>query len=399
MLTACTPRMVSTPGENENIKENQTVMPQEETLMAENKTKPSNVAQEVEINLPQGAETEFSTDFTIHSVSFDEIFSGGPSKDGIPSIDAPKHISIAKADDWLAAREPVIEVLINDEIKAYPIQILTWHEIVNDMVGGVPIAVTYCPLCNTAIVFERTVNDQVLDFGTTGRLRYSNLIMYDRQTETWWQQGTGEGIVGELTGTQLNFVPAAMISWETFKEANPEGKVLSRDNGFNRPYGKNPYPGYDDVNNSPFLYQGPTVPDVLPPLAWVLSIEVNDESVAYAYDFLADLNVINDRVSEQDLVIFWEEGMASPLDEENIADGREMGFGIAYARNLDGQILNFTYDGDNFVDLETGSLWNFHGQAVSGALIGKQLSKVVSVNFLWFAWAAFNPQTRIYQPD
>jgi hypothetical protein len=146
---------------------------------------------------PRGAAVEFSTDFSKHTVNYDEILSGGPPKDGIPAIDLPRFVSAEEADAWLKPVEPVILVEVGEDARAYPIQILMWHEIANDTVGGLPLTITFCPLCNTAIVFERRVDGQVLDFGTTGRLRYSNLIMYDRQTETWWQQASGEAIAGE----------------------------------------------------------------------------------------------------------------------------------------------------------------------------------------------------------
>ena len=348
---------------------------------------------------PRDAQREFPlTDFTRHSVSFNDILAGGPPRDGIPPIDQPKFISIAEADEWLNPVEPVIQIVVKQEARAYPIQILTWHEIVNDTVGGLPVVVTFCPLCNTAIAFERTVGDQALTFGTTGRLRFSNLIMYDRQTETWWQQATGEGIVGELTGSQLTFVPAAMVSWEAFMQANPEGLVLSRETGFTRSYGRNPYVGYDDVNNPPFLYQGPQTPGELPPVARVLALEFDGESVAYPYDLLSELSVINDQVGEQEVTIFWAPGTASALDVYVIAEGQDVGSAVAYDRNLDGQILSFRSDGEKIFDNETGSTWNLLGRAIKGPLSGEQLTEVVSVNHFWFSWAAFKPETRIYQP-
>ncbi len=178
---------------------------------------------------------------------YSEILSGGPPKDGIPAIDEPQLTTTDEADTWLEPQEPVILLQVGDDARAYPIQILMWHEIVNDTVGEVPVVVTFCPLCNTGIAFERTFEDHVLDFGTTGRLRYSNMIMYDRQTETWWQQATGEAIVGEFTGRRLTFIPASIISWADFKAAHPEGGVLSRETGYRRDYGRNPYVGYDDV--------------------------------------------------------------------------------------------------------------------------------------------------------
>jgi hypothetical protein len=200
------------------------------------------------------AESEFATDFSKHTVPLDEITSGGPPRDGIPAIEEPRFISVAEADAWLHPREAVVLIQIGDDARAYPIQILMWHEIVNDVVGRTPLTVTYCPLCNTAIAFDRRLDGQVLDFGTTGRLRRSNMVMYDRQTETWWQQATGEAIAGKLAGRQLELLPAALISWAEFREAHPIGGVLSRETGHSRAYGRNPYVGYDDPERLPFLY-------------------------------------------------------------------------------------------------------------------------------------------------
>jgi hypothetical protein len=346
---------------------------------------------------PSGA-AEFTTDFSKHSVPYREILSGGPPKDGIPAIDNPSFVAVAEADEWLSPVEPVVLVEINDDARAYPLQILTWHEIVNDTVGATPVAVTFCPLCNTAIVFERTVDAEVLDFGTTGRLRFSNLIMYDRQTETWWQQGTGEAIAGALTGTQLTFYPAALIAWSDFKATHPDGQVLSRETGYKRSYGQNPYTGYDDVNNSPFLYRGPETPGTLPAVARVLTVDLEQEAVAYLYTVLEEQRVVNDTVAGTEVVVFWQPGAASALDTAAIADGRDVGAASAYARELDGRQLTFSFDGTRIVDNETGSAWDVLGQAIGGELAGAQLTPIVAVNHFWFSWAAFKPETRIYQP-
>ncbi len=347
---------------------------------------------------PFGATFEFKTDFSKHSVPFSEILSGGPPKDGIPAINDPKFVTVSEANEWLENVEPVIFFQIGDDARAYPIQIFMWHEIVNDTVGDVPVVVTFCPLCNTAIAFERTVNGQVFDFGTTGRLRYSNLIMYDRQTETWWQQATGEAIVGELTGTQLTFRPASIIAWADFKANYPDGKVLSRDTGFNRPYGDNPYIGYDDVNRPPFLYRGPETPGELPPVARVLTIDLDGEAVAYPYDVLQQVKVVNDTVGGMNIVVFWAAGTASALDADTVAGGRDVGAADAFSRELDGQTLTFVSNGSQIIDNETGSEWDVLGRAVNGSLAGKQLTPVVAVNHFWFSWAAFKPETRVYQP-
>lgn len=347
---------------------------------------------------PARSEFEFKTDFSKHSVPYSEILSGGPPKDGIPALKDPLFVSVKDADAWLKLVEPVIFVQVGDDARAYPIQILIWHEIANDTVGDESLVVTFCPLCNTAIAFKRTVNGQVLDFGTTGRLRYSNLIMYDRQTESWWQQATGEAIAGELTGTQVEFYPAAIISWQDFKTSYPQGKVLSRETGYLRDYGRNPYVGYDDVNNPPFLYQGPATPDQLPPVARVLTIDLNGEAVAYPYETLAKVGVVNDTVGDEAVVIFWQAGTVSPLDSATTANGRDVGSAAAFSRQIKDQILTFTFEGGAIKDEETASTWNVLGFATDGELTGTQLTTVISINHFWFSWAAFKPETRIYAP-
>ena len=355
---------------------------------------------------PSRAEREFTTDFNKHSVPYSEILSGGPPKDGIPALKEPQFVSVSEADAWLKPAEPVILVQVGEDARAYPIQILIWHEIANDTVGGEPLVVTFCPLCNTAIAFKRTVNPstssgqggQVLDFGTTGRLRYSNLIMYDRQTETWWQQATGEAIAGELTGTQLEFYPAAIISWQDFKAAHQDGRVLSRETGYPRDYGHNPYVGYDDVNNPPFLYRGPVTPDQLPPVARVLTLDLNGEAVAYPYETLEKIGVANDMVGGEAVVIFWQPGTVSPLDSASTASGHDVGAAAAFSRMVDERTLTFVAEEGLIKDDETGSTWNVLGVATSGPLAGRQLIQVISVNHFWFSWAAFRPETRIYQP-
>ncbi len=355
---------------------------------------------------PARAESEFKTDFSKHIVSYGEILSGGPPKDGIPALNDPRFVSVSEADVWLKPVEPVILVQVEEDARAYPIQILIWHEIANDTVGGEPLVVTFCPLCNTAIAFKRTVNGKVLDFGTTGRLRYSNLIMYDRQTETWWQQATGEAIAGELTGTQLVFYPAAIISWQDFKTSFPQGKVLSRETGYPRDYGHNPYIGYDNVNNPPFLYEGPPTPNQLPPVARVLTIDLNGETVAYPYETLEKIGVVNDIVGGEAVVVFWQAGTVSPLDSTSTGSGRDVGTAAAYSRQLNpstgsgqsGQTLSFTFTEGKLIDDQTKSEWNVLGQVIAGELKGKQLTPVVAINHFWFSWAAFKPETRIYEP-
>lgn len=347
---------------------------------------------------PPGAEQEFSTDFSIHSVSYDEILSGGPPKDGIPALDDPQFSSVDEVGDWLGDLEPVIIFENQGDARIYPLQILIWHEIVNDLVGGMPVVITFCPLCNTAIAFDAALDGRVMDFGTSGRLRYSNLVMYDRQTESWWQQATGNAIIGEMTGSQLTFLPASITSWSEARQSFPDAKVLSRDTGYNRDYGRNPYSGYDNVKNSPFLYDGPATPGQLPPMARVTTVDLNSEAVAYPNDTLQELRVVNDTVGGIDIVVFWQSGLASALGASEIAKGEDVGANGVFERTLDGLTLSFSIEGETITDEQTGSTWNIFGEAVSGELAGQSLTPVVKVDHFWFSWAAFRPETRIYQP-
>lgn len=382
---------------------------------------------DVEINLlpeeepPASGELQFSTDFSKHTVPYSEIFSGGPPKDGIPSIDTPSFIRVEQADQWLRPEEPVLAVVAEGTPKAYPIQILVWHEIVNDVIGTQPVTVTFCPLCNTGIAFDRQFKGEILDFGTTGRLRYSNLIMYDRQTETWWQQATGEAIAGEHAGKQLDLIPIAMISWAEFRQTYPDGLILSRDTGYNRSYGDNPYPGYDNINSSPFLFRGPQTPGILPAMARVLTIDMGGEAVAYPFDVLKEIQVINDKVAGSEVLIIWSPEAASAFEprfelpqsgggvewEEEIEEQYSssdnpainfVGSANAFNRVVNGQVLTFQLVGSRIVDQQTGSVWNIFGIAESGPLEGEQLTPLTAINHFWFSWAAFKPDTRIYQP-
>ncbi|MCH7745624.1 MAG: DUF3179 domain-containing protein [Chloroflexi bacterium] len=337
----------------------------------------------------------WDTDFSLHTISFDDI-TQVITRDGIPAIDNPKFITPEEAEAWLGEVEPVIALEINGESKAYPLQILTWHEIVNDVVGGVSVAVTFCPLCNSAIVFDSRMNEAVLSFGVSGNLRNSDLIMYDRETHTWWQQFTGEGIVGTFAGEQLDIFPAAIISFADFRAANPEGEILSRDTGFSRAYGQNPYAGYDRADRPPFLFSGDTDGRLLPKDR-VVAVTIGDVDAAFPLTILEEEKVINYEVNGQDLAIFFTLGTTSALDASSIKLSRDVGATGVFDPNLDGQKLTFRADGDSIMDNETGSVWNILGQAIEGPLAGKELTRIVHADHFWFAWAAFKPDTIIYQ--
>jgi len=335
------------------------------------------------------------TDFENTLVDLDEIQSGGPPKDGIPPVDDPQFDSVAEANKWLNPREPVVVVSIDGETKAYPIQILTWHEIVNDSVAGTPVTVTFCPLCNATIVFDRRKDGEVLDFGTTGRLRKSDLIMYDRQTESWWQQFTGQAIVGKMAGTVLDRLPASIVAYEDFRAAYPNSQVLSRRTGHSRAYGNNPYRGYDSIDDQPFLFFDP-VDKRLPPMERVLDVSIGDTHKLYPFSVFKTEAIINDQVEDMPVVVFSRQGTLSALDGSVIADSRQVPSATAYDRRLDGNVLSFELHDGRIVDTQSGTRWNMFGTGIDGPLSGRQLDSAPGSVHFAFAWLAFNPDSEIY---
>lgn len=284
------------------------------------------------------------TDFARHNVPFAEIRSGGPPKDGIPAIDAPSFERLAggKASGWSARldpKEPVIGLTVEGDARAYPLSVLMWHEIVNDTVGGLPVAVTYCPLCNAALVFVRRAGGRDLDFGTTGKLRHSDLVMYDRQTESWWQQFTGEAIVGAMTGETLKLVPSRLESFERFRARHPDGQVLVPTDPSLRAYGRNPYAGYDAAGQKPFLYDG-AMPEGIDPMERVVAVETAPgKHEAWALTLLRE----NGTIRHGDLVLQWNPGQASALDAGTVAGGRDVG-NVVVQRERGGQAADIPYD-------------------------------------------------------
>ncbi len=254
------------------------------------------------------------TNFAKSSVGVNEIMSGGPPKDGIPSIDDPKFISVPEVKG-LGDTVPVISFQLNGDARAYPLGVLMRHEIVNDNVGGVPVAVTYCPLCNAAIVFDARIDGKAHEFGTTGNLRNSDLVMYDRTTESWWQQFEGEAIIGDLTGRKLKMLPSRIESFSRFRKRFPKGKILVPAYSFITGFGANPYVGYD-TSPRPFLYRGP-LPNGIPALARVVAVGEEAWSLALLRK--------KKKIVKGDLVLTWEKGQNSALDSRDISKGRDVG--------------------------------------------------------------------------
>jgi len=274
---------------------------------------------------------------------------------------------------------------------------------VNDTISEVPVTVTFCPLCNSAVVFDRRLDGETYEFGTSGLLRNSDLVMYDRTTESLWQQFTGDAIVGDLVGEQLIFIPASLVSFADFRDAFPEGDVLSQTTGFDRPYGINPYAGYDTYDSP--LSQGGNIALLkqeqdrrLPAAERVVTVSLADAGidVAYPLSILSEISVVNDRQGEQDIVVFHAPGTSSALGTDLIAIAEDVGATGVFDPNLNDNKLTFSHIDDVIVDDQTSSKWNIFGQATDGELVGSALTPIIHGDHFWFSWAAFKPDTLIY---
>ena len=305
---------------------------QQETKSLEETLEISAVEEEMEIKVTADGEK--------YIVDPEKIGSGGPPKDGIPSIDNPKFVSVEEADEWIENNELVLAIIYKGVKRVYPLQIMVWHEIVNDKIAGDPILITYCPLCGSGIAYERRVDGEEVEFGTSGKLYNSNLVMYDRKTDSYWTQIDGLAVVGELTGRRLTPVSIDTVVWRDWKKEHPDSEVLSQDTGFSRAYGTDPYGSY--YEDSFLLFPVEERDDRIHPKTVIFGIEVNGIYKAYKEDDLKELKTIEDTVG----------GVKIGLERD------------------DAGIVKIT-------NLETGE-------------------EIVKERDFWFAWYAFHPDTQLY---
>jgi hypothetical protein len=325
------------------------------------------------------------------------IVSGGPPPDGIPPIDEPR-FEVADTVDWLQPDEPVLVLLLEGEARAYPIQVMIWHEIVNDVVADRPVTVTYCPLCNSGVAFDRRVGGDVLDFGTSGGLYQANLVMYDRQSESLWTQFDGRSVIGARVGEQLTLLPVSTVSWKDYLRDHPDGSVLARDVNNPKPYGRNPYNTYDQRDTPvPGFYTGE--PDgTLAPFERVVGIEYGDDAVAVPTRSLAEVGVTSTELGDRVVTLWHLPGTNSALNEAEIASGDDIGSTGVFFVEGDDRAEEFTRVGDAFVDESTGSTWNILGEAIAGPRLGDRLEPIVHVDTFWFAWATFQVDAALFDP-
>ncbi len=357
-----------------------------------------------QFNNPKNLAFTWKTDTIKRSVDLSEIQIVLP-KGSFPTLDKPKFVDKLKGLKMFFSKEPVIVVEINGTAKAYPLNILTMHEIANDELEGIHILVTYCPLCNSGIVYNRVINfngeKEILEFEASGMLRNSDMVMLDRKTESLWQQLMGTAIVGAYNETELEIIPSIIISVEDFFERYPSGKILSKKTGFagsEKKYGFNPYKKYDEKENPiQYFFSSDKVDKRLPAMERVVDIENNGDYKIYSFTSVAKKGVINDIFKTSKVVLFYKSGTISILDESDISTSKNVGSVTVFNAVVDGQYLSFRRKRGIFTDNETKSKWDITGHCFEGKLKGKQLKIEPHSNHFAFAWLAFNPDSEIYK--
>lgn len=245
-------------------------------------------------------------------IPVEEILHGGPQRDGIPSIDVPQFVTGEMADEFLHEKDLILGVVVGDEARAYPIKILNWHEIVNDRIGDVAMAITYCPLCGSGVVFAAEIDGAVLQFGVSGLLYNSDVLLYDRQSESLWSQLLRRGISGDYAGTALQTLPSQHTTWQAWQKMHPQSAVLSPQTGFVRDYDTDPYAGY--AESARIYFPTKSRGEAKTALAdfhakeWVLGVVVGDAVKSYPFSQLHQQGLANfdDVVGGQTLTIEWD---------------------------------------------------------------------------------------------
>ena len=344
--------------------------------------------------LPTGP---WRTDFSKHSIPLTDFVSTGANKDGIPPIDAPKFANPESAAAWLAADEPVIAISLNGEARAYPLQILIWHLLVNDQIGSTPVLVSLSVLCNTAAVYDRRLAGATYTFGFSGAVHNSNLVIYDRQTQSFWQQLTGNAVAGSLNGAQLTRLPSAVVPFQVFRQTYPNGKVLSRDTGMKRAYGANPYAKFLSPGRVLFPVSLPG-PLPFPSTDPIVVVESNGATRAYSSSLVAEHRVLTGRLANTPFVIFSTHKMLDAIDAPIIAGSRHTIAATVFSPTLNRRALTFYKHHGIFFDKETHSRWNLLGVCTSGPFAGKRLRPLTYTISDAFAWLAFYPDTPVMRP-
>ncbi len=345
--------------------------------------------------LDEGSLAPPEVDLNLHSVPLEEVyfdtFDGGSVRlsesttelrqrllDAIPPIDRPVYGDL-DSGDWLDPSDLILGYVAGGEAYAYPFKILNFHEIVNDEIDGVPVLVSYCPLCRSAIVYDRRVGGEVLSFGNTSALYESDLVMVDRNTGSYWWQVAGSAIVGSLTGTTLEPLPSVVATWADWTSQHPDTLILTRDTGYERPYERDSFGSYSDfLDSGEFVFPVSELSQDgrLAPSALVLGVVLDGVTRAYPVDGLT--SPINDVVAGNPIVILPTDGGAA-----------------VFGAIVDGRSLVFEWREDGFVDEETNSVWTADGVAVSGSYADTRLERIPARTTFWFAFVGAFPEVEL----
>ncbi len=321
------------------------------------------------------------------SIPRNEVFDGGPGKDGIPALTNPSMISAAQAT-YLGDNALVVGYKVGDDVRAYPHPILDWHEIINDVVGGQAMAIIYCPLTGTGTTWDRTLNGTVTTFGVSGLLYNTNVIPYDRLTDSNWSQMRLDCVNGQLLGQKATTFHSVETTWKTWREMFPETKVVSTQTGFSRNYGSFPYGDYR-TNNTRFLFPFSPQDNRLPNKERVLGIIIDEAAKAYRFGSFEDgITVLEDSFNGKQLVAVG----SKPHNFISVFE-RRVGNGPLLSFEVNSTDLSESLIRDN-----EGNTWNVFGEATSGPRLGQKLNEVTSYIGYWFAWAAFYPNLEIFEP-
>lgn len=357
-----------------------------------------------QIQNPRNVVYDWKTDTTKHTINLSEMILVA-TKGLFPIIDFPKFVGKEEGLEGFFEHEPVISVEIGGLAKAYPLNMLTFHEMANDTLAGIPILPTYCPLCNSGVVFDRRLkfegNEYSLEFEVSGFLRNSNMVMFDRQTETWWQQLMGDAIVGEFAGTELNIIPSLIISVQEFFKRYPDGQILSKETGYEKTmerYGTNPYVHYDSISKNPYsrFFDEKEVDGRLPAMERIIDIQDDGKYKIYPFAAIAEEGVINDQFKSKHVVLFYQSGTVSNMDEKEISKSKDIGSVTVFSPYVNNKLLTFSKSGKWFIDDQTSSKWDITGKCVKGKLKREQLWIEPHSNHFAFSWLAFYPDSEIY---
>jgi hypothetical protein len=312
--------------------------------------------------------------------------------DRVPPLEFPTLIRASDAAPITGRSDAVVAVIVDGEARAYPLRILVWHEVVNDTIAGTPLAVTYSPLSDSAVAFDRRAGGRTLTFGTSGKLFRASLVLYDRETTSLWPQLDDASAAGPMRGSRLTRIAVVRTSLRAFADAFPEGRVL-KDPLFLPSYARTPYPGYATRSGPSTTFLLRTPDPRVPPMRRVAGVVSEDRVMAYPLDAVEAAGALNDG----DVVLFWQPDVRSVLDEAELGRSRLAGAAAGFRRGVAGRTLSFRRTSDGaFRDVQTGSRWDSFGRAIGGPLKGRRLEAASTTQAFWFAWAAFNPSTMVF---